>query len=99
MEDKDRQMVNEPVAATLSESFKSSGLFGQVMKLSRPDKVALIKYLKQDIEPEGPFSSDEFGRIALTQEMRDAVGRAESDLENGKCFSEADFEQRFAKWL
>lgn len=31
--------------------------------------------------------------------MREAVGRAESDLENGKCFSEADFEQRFAKWL
>ena len=37
--------------------------------------------------------------IKLTQEMKDAALKAERDFENGKCFSEADFKERFAKWL
>jgi hypothetical protein len=31
--------------------------------------------------------------------MRTAVAKAERDFEEGKCFSEADFKNRFAKWL
>jgi hypothetical protein len=45
------------------------------------------------------FQIDEFGRVSLTTEMKEDVAKAVSDLENGKCFSEADFKERFAKWL
>ena len=69
------------------------------MKLSQPDKEALIMYLKNDVDREERFRTDEFGRIRLTQEMKDAALKAERDFENGKCFSEADFKERFAKWL
>ena len=75
----------------------SSGAW--VMKLSQPDKVALIAYLSKDVAKEESFKTDGFGRIQLTQEMRDAVVKAERDFEDGKCFSEADFKERFAKWL
>ena len=37
--------------------------------------------------------------IELTEEMKAAALRAERDFEAGKCFSEADFKERFAKWL
>ena len=37
--------------------------------------------------------------IELTAEMKAAALRAERDFEAGKCFSEADFKERFAKWL
>lgn len=53
----------------------------------------------KDTETEEPFKTDEFGRIKLTQEMRDAAIKAERDYEDGKCLSEADFKERFAKWL
>ena len=46
-----------------------------------------------------PFQTDEFGRIALTAEMREDIIRAERDLEDGKCLTEADFKERFVKWL
>ena len=46
-----------------------------------------------------PFQTDEFGRVSLTTEMKEDVAKAERDLENDKCFSEADFKERFAKWL
>ena len=88
MEENDIMIAAEPAAVLLSENVRKSGLLSQVMKLSQPDKVALIAYL-----------SKEFGRIQLTQEMRDAVVKAERDFEDGKCFSEADFKERFAKWL
>ncbi len=45
-----------------------------------------------------PFKTDDLGRIKLTQEMRYAAIKAEHDLEEGKCFTEADFNERFAKW-
>lgn len=48
---------------------------------------------------EDSFKTDEFGRIALTKEMREAVAQAERDLEAGKCLSESSFKERFAKWL
>lgn len=37
--------------------------------------------------------------IELTAEMKTAALRAERDFEAGKCFSEADFKERFSKWL
>ena len=43
--------------------------------------------------------TDEVGRIMLTKNMREAVVRAERDMEEGKCLSESDFKERFAKWL
>ena len=99
MEDKDIMIASEPAAALLSEDVRRSGLLSQVMKLSQPDKVALIKYLRQDTGTEVLFKSDEFGRIVLSKDMREAVAQAERDLETGKCLSEAAFKERFAKWL
>ena len=37
--------------------------------------------------------------IKLTKEMRDAAMKADRDFEEGRCFTEADFKIRFAKWL
>ena len=99
MEDNKILKASEPAAALLSEEVRSSGLLSQVMKLSQPDKVALIEYLHQDTDTETPFKPDEFGRIMLTKEMRESVSKAERDFEEGKCLSEADFKERFAKWL
>ena len=99
MEDDVTMKVSEPALALLSEEVRKSGLLGQVMKLSQPDKEALIRYLKNEVDREERFRTDEFGRIRLTQEMKDAALKAERDFENGKCFSEADFKERFAKWL
>ena len=93
------EMAAEPAAALLSEEVSRSGLLGQVMRLSNPDKVALIRYLNQDVASEDPFQTDEFGRIRLTREMREAVSRAERDLDEGCCFGDAAFNERFAKWL
>ena len=99
MEDDVTMKVSEPALALLSEEVRKSGLLGQVMKLSQPDKEALIMYLKNEVDREERFRTDEFGRIRLTQEMKDAALKAERDFENGKCFSEADFKERFEKWL
>ena len=99
MEDNDIMIAAEPAAATLSESVTRSGLLGQLMGLSRNDKVALIKYLKEDTGTEDVFKTDEVGRIALTKQMRDAVLKAERDFEEGKCLSESDFKEHFAKWF
>ncbi len=42
---------------------------------------------------------NQFGRIVLTKEMRDAVQQAEHDFEEGRCIGEEAFQKRFAKWL
>ena len=98
IEDDSPAMAAEPVAM-MSESVGRSGLLGQVMKLSRNDTVALMKYLCQDTEQPGFTVTDELGRVVLTQEMREAVRRAEREYEDGKCLSEEQFRQRFSKWL
>ena len=67
MEENDVMIAAEPAAALLSEEVRRSGILSQVMKLSQPDKVALIAYLKRGMETEEPFKTDEFGRIKLTQ--------------------------------
>ena len=94
-----KNLAAEPSAASFSESVRRSGLLGQVMSLSPTDKVALIEYLKKDIDNDSPFKTDELGRIMLTKDMRDAVGLAERDLEGGRCLTEESFRERFAKWL
>ena len=86
--------------AMLSENVSRSGLLGQVMSLSHDDKVALMRYLRQDTGQKGEaLATDEFGRVVLTSEMRQALYSAGRDYEDGKCLSEEQFQQRFAKWL
>ena len=99
MEEDNIQKVSEPAATMLSEEVRRSGLLSQVMKLSQPDKVALIKYLNNNIDREPLFQPDEFGKIKLTSKMRAAVAKAERDLEEGRCLTEESFRERFAKWL
>ena len=65
MKDKESMTVSEPVAATLSESVRRSGLLSQVMSLSQPDKKALIRYLRKDVEKEDAFQTDEDLKKAL----------------------------------
>lgn len=99
MEDNETMIVKEPAMAALSESASKSGLLGLVKGLSHPDKVALMAYLKKEVGQEEAFKTDEFGRVVLTREMREAVHQAEKDLESGKCVNEDVFQKRFAKWL
>ena len=94
-----KNIATEPSAVSFSESVRRSGLLGQVMSLSPTDKVALIEYLKRDIDSDSPFKTDDLGRIILTKDMRDAVGLANRDLEEGRCLTEESFRERFAKWL
>ena len=47
MKKKDTINAAEPAAALLSEDVRKSGLLAQVMKLSQPDKAALVEYLKR----------------------------------------------------
>ena len=44
-------------------------------------------------------SKHQLERIILSKDMKESVARAINDYEKGKCFSEADFKERFAKWL
>ena len=99
MGNKDSGLVNEPAMAVLSENVRKTGLLGQVMKLSRPEKEALISYLQQDLIHEAPFQTDASGRILLTTRMKSAAQKAQKDFENGLCYTEDAFKQRFAKWL
>lgn len=46
-----------------------------------------------------PFKTDEFGRIILSEEMKEAVSKAEQNLAEGTCITEDMFQKRFAKWL
>ena len=99
MEDKDIMNASEPAAALLSEDVRRSGLLGRIMGLSKPDKVALMNYLRQDTNSEEFFKSDESGRIMLTKQMRKDLLDAGSEYEVGNCLSESDFKERFEKWL
>lgn len=56
----------------------------------------IVLPIKQSNEP---FETDEYGRIILYDEMRDAVSKAEQSLAEGKCLTEEMFLKRFAKWL
>jgi len=70
-----------------------------ILKASEPVAALLSEEVRRSSLLSERFKSDELGRILLTKEMREAVTKAERDYEDGKCFSEADFKERFAKWL
>jgi hypothetical protein len=57
---------------------------------------AVVLPIKHSTEP---FKTDEYGRIILSDEMRDAVSKAEQSLAEGTCLTEEMFLKRFAKWL
>lgn len=97
--EEDTNIVSEPAMTLLSEEVRKSGLLAQVMKLSQPDKVALVKYLNKSIDWDSVSQTDDLGRVKLSSQMRETIVRAERDFEEGKCFSEDDFKVRFAKWL
>lgn len=99
MEDDSTFLAQEPVAATISEEVRKSGLLSKIVRLSQSDKIALIDYLKHDIDVASPFQTDSNGQIKLSKEMREDVHRAQNDFEIGKCLTEESFKQRFAKWL
>jgi len=97
--EEENMIVSEPISVTFSEGVNSSGLLGQVMSLSNRDKKALIAYLEKEMNEEGLFQNDEFGRIILTPKMLDAIHKAERSYEDGSCLTEESFKSRFAKWL
>ena len=43
--------------------------------------------------------TDEYGRIILTEEMKEAVSKAEQSLADETCLKEEMFQKRFIKWL
>ena len=51
------------------------------------------------INRDGQFKTDEQGRIVLSENMREAVYKAEMSLADGACLTEQMFQTRFAKWL
>ena len=99
MSKENQNIASEPMAATLSDAVCRSGLLGQVMKLSREDKVALMAYIKKDIEMDEAYETDDFDRIVLSKQMKEAVVKAESSFERGECLTEEGFRHRFQKWL
>lgn len=54
---------------------------------------------QQTVEDDENFYADDAGRIILSEEMRNAVDKAELSLMAGECLTEDGFKERFAKWL
>lgn len=62
---------------------------------------ALTKRLveqQQMVEDEETFYTDSAGRIILSEDMRNAVDKAEQSLMAGECLTEDGFKERFAKF-
>lgn len=59
----------------------------------------LRTFFLTQIDREEPFQTDESGRIVLTEQMREAVYKAEKSLAEGRLLTEEMFQTRFAKWL
>lgn len=45
------------------------------------------------------FKVDEYGRILLTDRMKEALQNAERSFAEGSCLNKEQFCERFAKWL
>ena len=43
--------------------------------------------------------TDEYGRIILSEEMKEAVSKAEQSIADGTCLTEDLFQKRFIKWF
>ena len=69
MEENDIMIAAEPAAVLLSENVRKSELLSQVMKLSQPDKVALIAYLSKDVAKEDSFKAE---RLSVIMRMTSA---------------------------
>lgn len=59
----------------------------------------LRSFFLTQIDRDEPFQIDELGRIMLTENMREAVYKAERSMTEGTCLTEEMFQTRFAKWL
>ena len=59
----------------------------------------LRSFFLTQIDRDEPFQIDELGRIMLTENMREAVYKAERSMTEGTCLTEEMFQSRFAKWL
>ena len=59
----------------------------------------LRAFFLTQIERYETFQTDELGRIMLTENMREAVYKAECSIAEGTCLTEEMFQTRFAKWL
>ena len=59
----------------------------------------LRSFFLTQIDRDEPFQTDELGRIMLTENMREAVYKAERSMAEGTCLNEEMFQTRFAKWL
>ena len=59
----------------------------------------LRSFFLTQIDRDEPFQTDELGRIMLTENMREAVYKAERSMAEGTCLNEEMFQTRVAKWL
>ena len=59
----------------------------------------LRSFFLTQIDRDEPFQTDELGRIMLTENMREAVDKAERSMAEGACLTEEMFQTRFANWL
>ena len=59
----------------------------------------LRSFFLTQIDRDEPFQTDELGRIMLTENMREAVYKAERSMAEGACLTEEMFQTRFANWL
>lgn len=86
MRKKINQEETQPQSDQVSEPSVAYGMEANAVVLP-------IKYSTE------PFKTDEYGRIILSDEMRDAISKAEQSLAEGTCLTEEMFLKRFAKWL
>lgn len=59
----------------------------------------LRSFFLTQISRDEQFKTDEFGQITLSENMQEAVDKAEQSLAKGDCLTEEMFQTRFAKWL
>ena len=65
----------------------------QALKQIEMLEAARRSYVQEEIK------TDEYGRILLTEKMKDSLHNAERSLEEGRCLNKEMFHLRFAKWL
>ena len=59
----------------------------------------MVKQITKNFTKDSHVASFNGSKIILTQNMKEDVGQAERDLEEGRCLTEESFRERFAKWL
>ena len=84
------QQINQSIGRPSSRATREQAL-RQVAMLEA--EVARNNCVQEEIK------TDEYGRILLTEKMKNSLHNAERSLEEGKCMNKEMFRQRFAKWL